>query len=752
MCSVLFYYIIKIAKLMFLDTTIRIVIIFCCYYIEDMVLKLEIKRKIPDFIFSFIPYKMKNNSSILLAYNTKISRDYIEKYTKNLINLQKLSYNLKSSKKINFLLKKKTCCSKFFFKKKKKEYNLPVMKVVNSIIKFINYYDTIIIVGDTGTGKTTQIPKIILKNINYSNRSILCSQPRRLAVVASASRVSTELGQKLGKEVGYKIRFESCLSHKSQLVYLTDGMLLREIIHPFNVSKTSFILLDEVHERNINLDLILGIIKGLQTKNNNFKLLVMSATIDYIKIINFFPFSLKFSVQGKTFPIDIKWLKTKNLNYHFVLFKLIIYLVIQKQFGDILVFLTGQEEIECILKILLNFKKNLFLKNIFFIPLFSKITQLYNQSMYNTLSIQTRKCILSTNICETSITLRNTRYVIDNGLSKVKFFHPNFLFDKIQISYISKSSAHQRSGRAGRTSLGTSFRLYTKNIYESFMFNFNFAEIKRTNLSNLVLFIKATDHINLQGFDFLDIPPTKNLQGAFYNLWILSMLKSNGNLTIDGKIVSRFNLEPILSKLLINAVRFKCSYEVSGIKFQILIIVSLISNNIIGLKNLFVDFSKLTFKFSVEYFSEFFIILDLYKKWESTLFNSNWCEKKGINVILFSKIRKTKKNIKNQLYFNKIRINSCKKNWYQIGKTLVSTYFMNASFQNHSKSFIHCFTRLHINIHPNSKLEYINISFKYIIFSGLIISRSIFIYFLSKIKPFWLIMYGKKMFRFVKNL
>mmetsp|Transcript_3310 Transcript_3310/g.6478 ORF Transcript_3310/g.6478 Transcript_3310/m.6478 type:complete len:560 (+) Transcript_3310:4428-6107(+) len=558
MINVIFKSIFSISISTLLKRTLYLIFILCLYNHLTPGIRLKINRRIPIFI-PRLTYKINNNRSFLLMKKFKISQKFIKIFIENLENLQKFVHTLKNLKKSHIFLKKENHHTKF-----KNKYNLPVTKFVNSIIKLINQYNTILILSETGTGKTTQMPKIILNNTKKSKKLILCSQPRRLAVVTSATRVNADFGYIFGKEIGYKIRFESCLSKKTKLIFLTDGMLLKEIIQPYNCKKISFMLLDEIHERNINLDLILGIVKGIQEKNNAFKLLIMSATVDYDKIENFFPFSLKLTIPGKTFPVNIKWLKMENTNYHFALFRLTMSLLIQKNTGDILIFLTGQEEIECVLKILLNLKQNLQLKHILFIPIFSKITQLYNRSMYNTLSIQTRKCILSTNICETSITLDNTRFVIDNGLNKIKFFHPNFLFDKIQISYISKSSAHQRSGRAGRTSLGTCFRLYTKNIYDTFMFNSNFPEIKRTNLSNLILFIKSTYNINLAAFDFLDIPPIKNFQGALYNLWILSMLDNQGNLSNDGKVVSRFNLEPTLSKILLNAARFKCSYEVIG--------------------------------------------------------------------------------------------------------------------------------------------------------------------------------------------
>ena len=366
---------------------------------------------------------------------------------------------------------------------------------------------------------------------------------------------------KLGEEVGYSIRFEDCTSPNTQIKYMTDGLLLRESLNDADLDKYSAIVMDEAHERSLSTDVLFGLLKKVTERRLDLKLIITSATMNADKFSEFFGSAPIFNIPGRTFPVDIYFSKTLFDDYVDAAVKQALTIHLENGPGDILIFMTGQEDIEatCIL-IAERLKQLENTPAMLVLPIYSQLSSDIQAKIFE--ASNNRKCIVATNIAETSLTLDGVKFVIDTGLSKLKVYNPKIGMDALQITPISQANSNQRSGRAGRTGRGVCYRLYTDSVYRSELLENNIPEIQRTNLANVVLLLKSLNVDNLLEFNFMDAPPEDNLLNSMYQLWILGALDNTGNLTQLGRKMVEFPLDPPLSKMLIISEDLECSEEI----------------------------------------------------------------------------------------------------------------------------------------------------------------------------------------------
>mmetsp|Transcript_27840 Transcript_27840/g.54151 ORF Transcript_27840/g.54151 Transcript_27840/m.54151 type:complete len:491 (+) Transcript_27840:142-1614(+) len=459
-----------------------------------------------------------------------------------------------------------------------KNKQLPIFKYEKKLIKIITdttvkkyFLQVMIVFGNTGSGKSTQLTQIIYDNkINSENNSegiICCTQPRRIAAISLAVRVSRERKSLVGNLVGYAVRFEENLSKETIIKYITDGLLIKDSFNDPLLNDYFCIILDEAHER------ILGICKNISVRRSNFKLIVTSATLELKKFSNYFNKCPIFIIPGKLFVVNVFYLKKFQFNYLSSTFHGIIKILENTNRGHILVFLTGKNEIDFISDILNIFIiKNKKISNISIFPLFSNIGIDKQIKIFENSPRSIRKCILSTNIAETSLTIPGIKYVIDNGYCKTKFFDVKHKIEILSIVPISKSSANQRSGRAGRVGRGKCFRLYTESIYKNEMKKTPLPEIKRIKLTDMVLILKSSGYTNIKDFDFFENPYPESINFALEELYKLKAIKRNGTISNLGIVLSYFPIDVKLSKSLIASVSLKCLVEV-------VIIIGLLSEN-----------------------------------------------------------------------------------------------------------------------------------------------------------------------------
>ncbi|XP_075253098.1 putative pre-mRNA-splicing factor ATP-dependent RNA helicase PRP1 isoform X2 [Convolutriloba macropyga] len=456
-----------------------------------------------------------------------------------------------------------------------KRKKLPVWEYQEKFMNILRSNQCHVLVGETGSGKTTQIPQWCVDFMRFSTKKgVACTQPRRVAAMSVAARVAEEMDVVLGQQVGYSIRFEDCSGPLTLLKYMTDGMLLREAMTDPLLEKYGVIILDEAHERTLATDILMGLLKEVIKNRPDLKLVVMSATLDAGKFQEYFDNCPLMSVPGRTHPVEIFYTPEPERDYLEAAIRTVVQIhMCEEVKGDILLFLTGQEEIEEACKRLQKEIDNLGpdVGMLSTIPLYSTLPPNLQQRIFDPAPADRpngaigRKCVISTNIAETSLTIDGVVFVIDPGFSKQKVYNPRIRVESLLVSPISKASAQQRAGRAGRTKPGKCFRLYTENAYKSEMQENTYPEILRSNLGMVVLQLKKLGIDDLVHFDFMDPPAPETLMRALELLNYLNALDDNGDLTPLGSMMAEFPLDPQLAKMLIASADYNCSNEILSI-------------------------------------------------------------------------------------------------------------------------------------------------------------------------------------------
>ncbi|KAG1872440.1 P-loop containing nucleoside triphosphate hydrolase protein [Suillus subalutaceus] len=460
---------------------------------------------------------------------------------------------------------------------------LPVFAHMAEFYKIFNKHQIIIMIGETGSGKTTQIPQFVAYSDlpHTKNKIVACTQTRRVATTAVAERVADEMDVQLGQQVGYSIRFEDMTEPGTTfLKYMTDGILLREAMHDPDLSRYSTIIVDDAHERTLATDILMGVLKTLARRRPDLKLIIMSATLDALKFQEYFAVSggvlpPLFKVPGRTHPVEVFYIQDPVSDYVKAAIRLVLKIHCTEKPGDILVFLTGEEEIEdaChrikleVDDLIKSYPETI--GPLECIPLYSWLPPQQQQRIFDPppkagspSGPQGRKVVVSTNIAESSLTIDGIVYVVDPGFSKQKVYNPSTRVESLLVSRISKESAQQRTGRAGRTRPGKCYRLYTKKDFMSEFKEQTEPEILRSNLVSTVLMLVKAGIKDLVKFDYLDEPAPESLMRALEILNYLAAVDDDGNLTALGSIMAEFPLDPQLSKMLIVSPEFKCSNEI----------------------------------------------------------------------------------------------------------------------------------------------------------------------------------------------
>lgn len=443
--------------------------------------------------------------------------------------------------------------------------SLPVYKCQSNLLKTIKNNQIVIITGDTGCGKSTQIPQYLFKDGYGLTGNIACTQPRRVGAISLANRVCDEIGCRLGEEVGYSIRFENCTSSITKIHYMTDGVLLRELQADPLLQCYSVIIIDEAHERTIQTDALFGILKCLTAKRQELKLIISSATLHADKFAHYFHNAAIFTIPGRLYKVKIKFAKKTEKDYIDEVVNKVMKIHTGKPLGDILVFLPGQEEIEAccnqIRKRNRNYSEIKHRPDLLILPAFSALAKKELSKIFAPTPRNCRKVVVATNIAETSLTIDGIVYVIDPGLVKQKVYNPQLGIDQLVTTDVSRAQGDQRAGRAGRVGRGVCYRLYTERHFEKKMLPYTIPEIQRANLSNTVLQLKSIGIHDVERFDFIDHPGRGRLSEAVRELEDLLALRPDGTLTPLGRCMSAFPLEPLLAKILIMSSYKGCAEE-----------------------------------------------------------------------------------------------------------------------------------------------------------------------------------------------
>ncbi|GBF98616.1 pre-mRNA-splicing factor ATP-dependent RNA helicase-like [Raphidocelis subcapitata] len=444
---------------------------------------------------------------------------------------------------------------------------LPIRQYGDEIARAVAANDVVVVIGETGSGKTTQLSQILLEAGFASEGIIGVTQPRRVAAVTVARRVAEERGAQVGGEVGYAVRFEDRSCPSTRIKYLTDGTLMRECLEDPMLSKYQVVILDEAHERSLNTDILFGLLKNLAgVREKPLKLVVTSATLDGDKFSSYFNDCPVFNVPGRCFPVDIVHSREDHAHdYVSAAVDTVLQIHTGQPAGDILVFLTGQAEIEKAVASINAAVCSLpagSASDLLVLPLYASLPPELQLRVFRGGPEGARRCIVATNVAETSITVEGVVYVVDSGVVKQKHYHPASGMESLDVVPISRVQATQRAGRAGRTRPGKCFRLYTRTYFEHQMPDASLPEIQRCSLAGAVLHLKALKlPLDVLAFDFLDPPAKGGLEEALSRLYVLDAIDADGDITPPGRAMAAMPLEPALARALLAAHKLGCLDE-----------------------------------------------------------------------------------------------------------------------------------------------------------------------------------------------
>jgi ATP-dependent RNA helicase DDX35 len=476
---------------------------------------------------------------------------------------------------------------------------LPIAKHRDALLYLIETNAVTIIVGQTGSGKSTQIPQFLeqggwcedgkiiavtqvsrTRPSDQTTTTANANQPRRVAATTVALRVAEEVGCEVGKEVGYSIRFEDVTSASTRIKFMTDGLLIREALVDPLLTRYSVVMVDEAHERSISSDILLGLLKKIRRRRPELRIIVSSATLQAEEFLRFFSADATdetssatvaketigsiVSLEGRTYPIDVLYLETPAEDYVEKCISTVFDIHTSEPDGDILVFLTGREEIETAVQAVSERSSQLppHSKSILPMPLYAGLTTEQQMYVFDEAPANTRKVIFSTNIAEASVTINGIVYVVDCGFVKLRVYNPQTGIETLTATPVSKAAAVQRAGRAGRTKPGKCFRLYTEESFRALP-DANVPEIQRSNLAPFILQLKALGIDNVLRFDFLTPPPAELMSKALELLYSLGALDDYAKLTKPlGTRMAELAVEPMMAKTLLSAQSFGCVSEI----------------------------------------------------------------------------------------------------------------------------------------------------------------------------------------------
>ncbi|PVU98746.1 hypothetical protein BB559_001319 [Furculomyces boomerangus] len=628
--------------------------------------------------------------------------------------------------------------------------SLPIYKYRDPLLEAINEFQILIIVGETGSGKTTQLPQYMYEaGYCKDGKKVGCTQPRRVAAMSVAARVAEESGTKIGHEVGYSIRFEDCTSDRTRIKYMTDGMLLREFMVEPDLGGYSCLMIDEAHERTLHTDILFALVKDIARFRPDLKLLISSATMDAQKFSAYFDDAPIFKIPGRPYPVEIYNTKAPEANYLTAAVTTVLQIHASQPKGDILVFLTGQDEIETAEENLTAACRALGSRigELLICPIYSNLPSELQAKIFEPTPEGSRKVILATNIAETSITIDGIVYVIDPGFVKQNSYNPRSGIESLQVVPCSRASANQRSGRAGRVGPGKCFRLYTQYAYLNELEDNTQPEILRVNLSSVVLTLKCLGIHNLIKFDFMDPPSPELLKLALEQLYALGALNDRGEMTKLGRRMAEFPMDPMMSRALIASEKHNCPNEMATIMAMLSVSGSLLYRP--KEKKVFADKAHANF---VVGGGDHLTLLNIWNQWVETGYSMQWCYENYIQYRSMNRARDTRDQIVGLMERVEIPIDSKEEtegegykttgeiiaNSVNIRKAITSGFFFNSAKLNKAGDGYSTVKRHNtVYIHPSSTM--LEEKPKWIVYYELVLTSKEYMRQVIEIKPEWLI-------------
>jgi pre-mRNA-splicing factor ATP-dependent RNA helicase DHX16 len=684
----------------------------------------------------------KAKAQIKIAEREEGEYDYVldeEQGIKWIMDSKLDGEGLGQSKEERFLTEQLKAAEKKALSMEETRKSLPIYAYRDQFLAALEQYQILVIVGETGSGKTTQLPQY-LHEAGYTKGGLKvgCTQPRRVAAMSVAARVADEMGVKVGNEVGYSIRFEDATSDKTVLKYMTDGMLLREFMTEPDLGGYSALMIDEAHERTVHTDILLALVKDLARERPDLKLLISSATMNASKFAEYFDDAPIFNIPGRRYPVDIHYTPQPEANYLAAAITTVFQIHTTQGKGDILVFLTGQDEIEAAEQNITEISRKLGSRvpELVICPIYANLPSELQAKIFEPTPEGARKVVLATNIAETSLTIDGIVYVIDPGFVKENIYNPATGMSKLVAVPCSRASANQRSGRAGRVGPGKCFRLYTKWAFMNEMEESTTPEIQRTNLNGVVLQLKSLGINELLDFEFMDPPPTETLIGALNQLFALQALNHQGELTKMGRQMAEFPTDPMLAKAILAADKLGCVEEV----LSIVSMLSEASALFFRPKDKKIHADSARARFTVKEGGDHLTLLNIWNQWVDSDFSYVWAKENFLQQRSLTRARDVRDQLAKLCERVEVTTSSCgAADLVPIQKAITAGFFPNAArLQRGGDSYRTVKNNNTVYIHPSSVLMDSNPPIKMVIYYELVQTTKEYMRSCIPIKPEWL--------------
>ncbi|EDW78118.1 uncharacterized protein Dwil_GK24829 [Drosophila willistoni] len=618
---------------------------------------------------------------------------------------------------------------------------LPIRQYRDQILYCLEQYRVVILVGETGSGKSTQVPQYLYEFGWHTKGLIGITEPRRVSTVTLANRVAQERGELVGDTVGYVVRFLERVSTDTKIKFMTEGILLRELLGDPLLTQYGVIIVDEAHERNMLTDMVLGLLKKILKKRNDLKLIISSATIDASFFSEFFNWpgagkevSVKLTIEGRMHPVSNFYLNEPCADYVKETVETIWKLHQREPPGDILAFLTGQEEVLEALDLLKEYIASSDQDNLKVLPMYGSMSSTDQLAVFFTPPKGVRKVVVATNIAETSITIPGIVYVIDCGYVKVKWYNPTTCSDSLVVVPVSKASAVQRAGRAGRMRPGKVYRLFTKEDYEGLAAR-QPPEMRRSEMSGVVLQLKALGIGNILRFDFPSPPPAKNLLASLETLYALDSIDEQGQLTKPvGYLMAELPFTAMISKMLYISGQMGCSEEIITI-IAMLQVQSIFSRPPSAAAQQSGRIAHRHFEVAE---GDLITMLNVYTAFVEDGMTKEFC---GQYYLIYRNLKRACE-LRDQLIRLSqkkygIPIFSCKGDVEMVCKCITAGFFTQVAYLHHSGVYRQISSGTELAIHPNSTL-YTLPQAQYVVYGELLQTTKLFMNLLTVIKKEWL--------------
>lgn len=624
---------------------------------------------------------------------------------------------------------------------------LPVFKYRNHILYAAENYQVVVISGSTGSGKTTQVPQYLYEaGWTNTTKMIGITQPRRVAVTTVADRVAEEMGTFVGQTVGFSIRFEDCTDKElTKIKYMTDGYLVREMMSDPLLNKYSVIMLDEVHERTLFTDIVIGLLKKVLKRRPDLRLIISSATLDANRYKDFFNLktylnkkedtSIVLNIEGRMFPVEIFYTQSSIPNYVKGCVNTVLEIHRYEPTGDILVFLTGQDEVENAVDSINQEIQNIkpMKEKLLVLPLYGGLSIQEQLKVFQRVPPNTRKVVISTNVAEASVTINGIVYVVDCGFVKLRAYNGTTCLDSLIITSTSKASADQRAGRAGRVRSGKAYRLYPEEEFSK-LSQFTVPEMQRSNMAPVVLLLKSLGINNILRFSFLSQPPAQLMLQGVELLYALGAIDENASLVDPlGSQMAEFPVDPMLSKMLLTSGDFGCSEEACTLAAMLQV-----ENVFFSTSNKKREAVMAKLRFSVAE-GDHLTLINVYRAFISNKRNAQWCHSNFLNYKALCRVERVRNQFVSLLKRYEIPISSCGNDDEAIRKCIVSGFFANVARYHPSGEYRSIKNNRSLHLHPTSVLSTERKPPKLLVFHQVLCTSKDFMRDVTVIKLPWLL-------------